>query len=252
MSFDISHLLENWDYQPGQVVARRFMGEDGREKIQLRVDLGILQMNAQGRPDGKRPFGHSSVFDYYVSKLSEHIRENQGTSDDFSITPEDAAKLQIEALQYHHRSICYMQLEDYAAVIKDTERVLKLFNLVAEHAESEELAWSMQQFRPQVLMLNTRAKATQKLLVEDYAGAIETIEAGLEEFRDFYGAYNRIDMAESPEVQSLEHWLEEVQHKRPLSTREKLELDLNEAVQREDYERAARVRDALRNLKRWD
>jgi protein-arginine kinase activator protein McsA len=82
----------------------------------------------------------------------------------------------------------------------------------------------MQQFRPQVLMLNTRAKATQKLLVEDYAGAIETIEAGLEE----------------------------VQHKRPLSTREKLELDLNEAVQREDYERAARVRDALRNLKRWD
>ena len=57
MNFDISHLLEHWDYQPGQVVVRKFVGKDGQEKIQLRVDLGILQMNAHGRPDGKRPLG---------------------------------------------------------------------------------------------------------------------------------------------------------------------------------------------------
>jgi len=55
MNFDISHLLEHWDYQPGQVVVRKFTGKDGVPKIQLRVDLGLLQMNAEGRPDGKRP-----------------------------------------------------------------------------------------------------------------------------------------------------------------------------------------------------
>ena len=49
MNFDISHLLEQWEYQPGQVVVRRFVGKDGIEKIQLRVDLGLLQMNRQGR-----------------------------------------------------------------------------------------------------------------------------------------------------------------------------------------------------------
>ena len=42
MNFDISHLLSHWDYQPGQVVVRKFTGKDGAEKIQLRVDLGIL------------------------------------------------------------------------------------------------------------------------------------------------------------------------------------------------------------------
>jgi hypothetical protein len=57
MSFDISPLLEQWDYQPGQLVVRKFLGRDGVEKIQLRVDLGLLQMNAQGRPDGKHPHG---------------------------------------------------------------------------------------------------------------------------------------------------------------------------------------------------
>ena len=61
MDFDISHLLDQWEYQPGQVVVRRFKAKDGREKIQLRVDLGLLQMNAEGRPDGKRPFGRASL-----------------------------------------------------------------------------------------------------------------------------------------------------------------------------------------------
>jgi protein-arginine kinase activator protein McsA len=47
----------------------------------------------------------------------------------------------------------------------------------------------------------------------------------------------------------LETWLGEIRNRRPLSTREKLEQALNEAVQSEDYEKAAEMRDALRNLK---
>jgi len=88
MSFDISHLLERWDYRPGQVVARRFIGEDGHEKVQLRVDLGILQMNAQGRPDGKRPFGQASVYDHYVGKLNRHRRKNEGSESGFGLKAE--------------------------------------------------------------------------------------------------------------------------------------------------------------------
>ena len=63
----------------------------------------------------------------------------------------------------------------------------------------------------------------------------------------------RAEAAEqSPEVLSLENWLEEIRAKRPLSAREKLEKALNEAVKSEDYEKAAQVRDALRNLKSAD
>jgi protein-arginine kinase activator protein McsA len=54
---------------------------------------------------------------------------------------------------------------------------------------------------------------------------------------------------QSGEVQSLETWLTEIRANRPLSAREKLERALCEAVRREDYERAAQMRDALRNLK---
>lgn len=249
MDFDISPLLEQWDYKPGQVVVRKFKGKDNHEKIQLRVDLGLLQMNAEGRPDGKRPFGHESLFDYYQSKLDKQLAAS-GSDSDFKLVAEDCGKLQIEALQYHHRYICLLQLEDYEGVVRDAERNLELFNFVGKYAESDEIAWSLQQFQPQLLMILTRARATQALESEDYATAIDFVEEGIENIRTFYREHLRTEVADQTgELQSLETWLADIRSKRPLSPREKLEQALAEAVQQEDYEKAAEMRDALRNLK---
>ena len=85
MDFDISHLLDQWEYQPGQVVVRRFKAKDGREKIQLRVDLGLLQMNAEGRPDGKRPFGHPSLLEYHRARLHKHVAAHDGSDEGFKL-----------------------------------------------------------------------------------------------------------------------------------------------------------------------
>jgi hypothetical protein len=250
MNFDISHLLEHWDYQPGQVVVRKFTGKDGVEKIQLRVDLGLLQMNAEGRPDGKHPLGHASLFDHFQARLYKHLAENEGSDSGFMLKAEDCSKLQLEALQYHHRYICLLQLEDYAGVVRDTERNLAVFDFVQKHAESEDLAWSVQQFRPQLLMIHTRAKATESLRTKDYNTAIQQIEDGLTKIRDFYREHSRGDLLDqSGELNYLRNWLEEISSARPLTKREELEKALNDAVNNEDYEKAAQMRDALRNLK---
>jgi hypothetical protein len=250
MDFDITRLLDQWAYQPGQVVVRKFKAKDGKEKIQLRVDLGLLQMNAEGRPDGKRPFGRPSLFEYYQARLHKHLAHHDGDASGFKLKAEDCAKMQVEALQFHHRYICLLQLADYAGAIRDAERNLAVFDFVGKHAEGEELAWSLQQFQPQLLMILTRARGSQALMTNDYSSAIECIEEGLEKIRAFYRENSRADAADqSGEVISLESWLEEVRAKRPLSQREQLERALNEAVKSEDYERAAKVRDELRNLK---
>src|SRR5882672_5001480 len=246
MNFDISHILDKWEYHPGQVVVRKFTGKDGTEKIQLRVDLGLLQMNASGRPDGKRPFGHESLHEHYRAKLEKY----HGGEDGFALKTEDCAKLQQEAIQYHHRYICLFQLEDYEAVIRDTNRNAAVFDFVDEYAESEDLAWSLQQFRPQLLMMQIRARGMQALRNDKYADAVAVIETGLQDLRTFYREHSRHDLLEqSGEIHSLETWLQEVQLKRPLSERERLEHALDEAVRQEDYEKAAQVRDALRSLK---
>lgn len=250
MDFDMSHLLDQWEYQAGKVAVRKFQGTDGKEKIQLRVDLGILQMNAQGRPDGKRPFGYDSLLEYHRSRLQKHLAASGGDEAGFQLQPDECAKLQIEALQYHHRYICLLELGEFAAVVRDAERNLEVFNFVGKHAASEDLAWTLQQFQPQLLMILTRARALEALKVEDHSEAVAQIERGLESLRNFYHDHARTDLIpQSGEIQSLETWLAEIRASRPLSPREKLEQALSEAVQQEDYERAARMRDALRNLK---
>lgn len=250
MNFDISPILDHWDYESGQVVVRKFKGKDGREKIQLRVDLGLLQMNATGRPDGKRPFGQQSLLDHYVSQLEKYREAHAGDDEGFRLKGEDCAKLQQEAIQFHHRYICLFQLEDYEGVIRDTERNLEVFDLVQHFSESDEMAWALQQFRPQLLMMRVRARGAMALRENLYQKVIGLIEEGLEEIRNFYREFGRSDLLEqSGEIHSLEGWLQEIRAKRPLSEREKLETALDEAVKEENYEKAAKVRDALRNLK---
>jgi hypothetical protein len=249
MDFDIGHILEDWEYQPGEVVVRRFKSKDGQDRIQLRVDLGLLQMNAEGRPDGKRPLGYPSLLEYQQARLHRYVAAHGGSDEGFVLGPEDCAKLQLEALQYHHRYICLLQLEDYPAVIRDAERNLALFEFVGKHAKSEELALALRQFQPQLMVVLTRAHAAQALQADDHVMAIRYAEEGLENIRAFFRELGHPEAAEqSNEVQSLENWLAELRAKRPLSRRERLERALQDAVTSEDYERAAKVRDALRNL----
>jgi len=250
MNFDISDLLNSWEYQAGQIVVRRFKGKDGKEKIQLRVDLGLLQMDAFGRPDGKKPFGHETLFEHYKNRLQKYLDGHEGSDEGFKLDPEDCSKLQQEAIQFHHRYICLFQLKDYAGVIRDTERNLAVFDFVEKYAEVRELAWSVQQLRPQLLMMQVRAKATLALDNGKHDEAILAVEEGLEEVRQFFNRIERPELMEqSAEAASLEAYLNEIRSTRPLSDRERLEQALEEAIRREDYEKAAQVRDKLRKLK---
>ena len=207
--------------------------------------------STEGRPDGKRPLGHSSLFDYHQARLYKHLAANDGSDEGFRLKAEDCAKLQMEALQYYQRHNCLWQLEDYDGVVRDTERNLRVCDFAAKHAETEELSWSLLQFKPQLLMMHTRANATETLRANDYTNTIRQIEDGIGKIRDFYRDHSRSEMVDqSGELNSLKAWLDEIrQPKRPMSEREKLERALNDAVTNEDYERAAQMRDALRNLK---
>lgn len=249
MSSDISSALDKWPFEPGKILVRKFKGRDGFEKIQLRVDLGILQMNVDGRPDGKRPFGHESLFDHFVHRLEHHRTQRDGDNVASKLSGEDCSRLQQEAIQYHHRYICFLELGDFDRVLRDTERNLTLFDFAQDHAESHETAWPLQQFRPQLLLMQTRAKGTLALQQMKFHEAISTIEEGMDAIRTFFHSHARTDLLpQNPELLSLEAWLAEVHSKRPLSRREQLERALDDAIQNEDYERAAEVRDALRQL----
>ncbi len=249
MDWDISHVLDDWYFEPGEAKVRRFVGKDGVEKLQMRIDLGILQMNAAGRPDGKTPCGKPTFLDHLREKQQRHDMEKSGGSSGFRLESRECFKLQQEAIQYHHRYICYFQLEDYANVIKDTDRNLAAISFAVQYAPSEENIWNLRQLTPQLLMMRTRATAAQSLESHDYTQAESNIKEGIVRLHEFYNSIARGELIqESSEILSLESWLKEIHSNRPLTRREKLESRLKQAIADENYEEAARCRDEIREL----
>ncbi|HID95824.1 MAG TPA: hypothetical protein EYP53_07185 [Candidatus Latescibacteria bacterium] len=241
MGKDISRIIEGWEYRPDQISVRKIMGDDGREKIQMRLDLGLLQMATKGRPDGKRPHGKESLLEHYLALA----RKN----DDFVLDSEDCLELQREAIQYYYRYLSLFELEEYEGVVRDTERNLRVFDFVAKYALHEKDKWAFEQYRPYVIMMNTRAKGLISLRNKDYSKALKQIEEGIKRIEAFFEEYDRADLVEEcAEVELLKKWAEEITKRRPLTRKEKLERMLQEAVNNEEFEKAAKLRDRIRGL----
>ncbi len=246
-NLDLNNLLEGWPHEPGTVKARKVLGNDGREKLQLRIDLGLIQMEVTGRPDGQRPFGFESLLEYHEAQA----REAGNRGETYQLDEADLNALQQEGVQYYHRYLSQFQLRDFPAVARDTERNLRLFDFVTEHCEEEEGKWSFEQYRPYVIMMNTRAHASVELRAERTSRAIETIENGKRRIEEFYRAIGQAQWIDnSTELAFLNEWLSEVRDNAPLSPLELMERDLERAIADEAYERAAELRDAIRQLSR--
>ncbi len=50
------------------VKVRICQGADGREVLQMRLDMGVLQLEMDGRPDGSQPHGYESYLDYLIGR----------------------------------------------------------------------------------------------------------------------------------------------------------------------------------------
>ena len=245
MSLDLNSVLKDWPHETGAIKVRKIVGLDGNEKLQLRIDLGILQMEMTGRPDGQRPHNCESLLAYHQLRAERAAARGET----YELTPEQCNELQQEGIQYYHRYLSLFQLNDFREVIRDTQRNLDLFEFVAEHSNRDELIWSFQQFRPYVLMMNTRAKASILLGESRFAEAMREIERGRDAIQEFFQQSNFPELAaKSSELAFLEEWLDEVSSKRPLSKLESMQREMEIAIASELYERAAELRDAIRLL----
>ncbi len=255
MSNDISKILNDWDYETGEVAVRIVPGDDGRDKIQLRIDMGLLQMELEGRPDGTKPEGAASWLDYYAEKQQRHDAEHADAAP-FELTDEDCFRLWREGVQYYHRYLSFWHLKMYDRCAMDTERNLRLSAFVLAYAHDDRHRSQFDQWRPYVLMMHTRAVATPLVEKGQLSAALRVIDLGIEQIREFLDAREQSDRAdECAELISLEQWREEVlvaAHRSgqtdPQSTAEILRRRLQQAVAEERFEDAAALRDEIRKL----
>lgn len=238
MTQDISHILRDWPYEGGQINVRLVQGDDDEPRIQMRLDLGLLQMEVSGRPDASRPQGFESFLEYCEARLDHADGE------------EECRLLREEAVQYYHRYIALLVLGDYDGVLRDTARNLRVIELCAQFAETEEDRTILEQFRPYVTMMRVRALASQMVVDDEPKVALWAIDDGIEVIRKQYEEAGRGgDFEEASEIQLLRAMRDELALKLPASQKNELRERLRKAIESENYELAAILRDELRMLK---
>jgi excinuclease UvrABC nuclease subunit len=83
-----------------------------------------------------------------------------------------------------------------------------------------------------------------------FGEAASEIENGRDAIADFFQHSNFPELvSKSSEIAFLEEWLEEVKAKRPRSKLEIMQREMEAAIAKELYERAAELRDAIKVLK---
>src|SRR2546423_1744147 len=200
---DISAVLKGWDYESGTINVRKVAGIDGSPKLQMRLDLGLLQMELSGRPDGVRPHGRESLLEYYEAQLKDH-EAKYGTDLGFNLTAEQCQTLRDEAVMYYHRYLSLFVLGEFSGVLEDTARNLRVLDLCGSYAVNEQDRLILEQYRPYIIMMNSRAAASIHFKQKRFAEALAAVEAGLRSIKAFFARFGQEEAyAESSEVKVL-------------------------------------------------
>jgi len=234
---DIDHVVRDWPFQAGVISARTVRAGDGRDVLQMRIEMGVLQMEVVHRPDGERPGGADTLLDHLIGEAvhgGEHFR----------LTEEQCFDADREFLQFYHRRICWLALREFDRAIRDADHTLDLMDFVRDHSSDEEWILSHEQYRPFVLFHRTQAAALAQLDQEGPERAVEEINRGLARIRE---VFMRAEAGEQFEEQEMVGQLRELQEeiRDRYAVGRTLSEQLADAVATEQYELAAKLRDQI-------
>ncbi|MEO1584911.1 MAG: UvrB/UvrC motif-containing protein [Planctomycetota bacterium] len=285
MDTDISQLLGEWPYEAGRINVRLIERADGAQRVQVRLDLGLLQMHLDGRPDGQRPHGFESLLDLVEAQMEGEFEgpadgepesgpgpidppassssppeedlvegplpppRRSDDDDAAGLSREQVAALRDEAIQYYHRYLALLALEDFERVVRDTTRNLRVLDVIERYAESDEDRQSVAPTRSHVTMMRARALASMALRDNEPKAAVAAIDEGIDALRRHFDGIGHAEMFErSNEVQVLQSMKQALMPKLPVSQKAELRKRLDDAVSQENYRLAAILRDELNSI----
>ena len=248
MNLDLDELTVGWDCPEGEITARIIAGEDGSDALQLRVDMGLLQMALGGRPDGQRYCGQPTVLDF--------VRGEIGRAREITRSVWDA--LVRELTQYNYRRLAFAHLAEDASheareedartylpfAVRDVDHCMLILKMLVEHRE--EGVGSHADLAPTLVFNRSRLLARLYTMDERYDDAVEELAAGIEALRASLKDLGADD--EQCEADAGVAYLRQMEDRlrRQHGVGRTLQEQLDDAIEAEDFETAARLRDALR------
>jgi hypothetical protein len=234
---NIDEVLNGWPYDPSALSVRIVTAADGRDVIQMRIDMGILQLEMEARPDRTKPHDFETYFDYLVSLAAEK-------GEDFELDEDQCNEVDREFVQFYHRRICWLRLQNYRKAVADADHTLGLMDYCKKYSSDEQWTVTHEQYRPFVMFHRTQALALAELEDQHAEAAVEAINDGLEKIREVFVEYEAEDQFDEDELVQRLHELREALRKE-YDVGRTLNERLRDAVAAEQYELAAKLRDEL-------
>jgi hypothetical protein len=235
----LDFLFEEWPYEFGDVAARRVQGADGREVVQLRVEMGVLQMEVEGRPDGTRPGGYPTCADWLASLV---VKEGE----QFTLDERRCLEVDREFVQFFHRRVAWLALREFERAVADADHTLGLMDFSSLHSPDVTWAEMHEQYRPFVLFHRTQAAALGKLEQGGAEAAVAELDAGIKAIQDTLADLDEEELVDSEEDELLAKLAEmKAAIAEHYDVQPSLAEQLADAIASEQYERAAQLRDEL-------
>ena len=250
MTLDLRELTADWNFEAGEICARTVVGRDGVELLQLRVDLGVMQMFPDGRPDGSRYRGLPTALDYF--RHEQRLGREE-------LEPDDWRELERELHQVNYRRLavsslvedCLGQNEPEAAgahirrALRDIDSCLERIEIVAESPVGRP-GPSVAALAPTLVFHRGRLRVQRAVLDAQYEQAIEDAGRAAEELGELLAeiGVDEEQREEDPGILFLRDLAQRL--RREYSIEQTLRERLDEAIENEDFEAAARLRDELR------
>ena len=211
--------------------------------MQIRVELGVLQLEITGRPDGARPHGFATYLDYLRYSAASRGQAPGGKAPPWTMDQEHRDEADREFIQFYHRRMAWLSLRRYDKAMLDADHTLALMDFVRRHGNDEDYIASHEQFRGLVQFHRTQAQALIAIERRRPEEAIDALREGMEKLTAHQRTWwdNREnDSSDSPNPSLIEQLrLFEQEIRKNYAVEKTLREQLDEAVAREDYEQAA-------------
>jgi hypothetical protein len=130
----------------------------------------------------------------------------------------------------------------------DADHTLAMMDFVKRHSPSEDYTNAHEQYRGFVIFQRTQAAAAMCVERSNPEGAIDEVRGGLERLREFFALYELEDQMDDDgmvqHLRKVEASLRQ-EHKIEATMLEQLE----QAIADENYEKAAQLRDRIKNAR---
>ena len=249
---DLAMIFDDWPFDEMEESnnIRKIMGIDGRVKLQLRLRDGVIQWNLDGRPDGARPYEAQSVLDHCRHLAADHPARPGDPP--FQLDQRLVDELEVELVDYSRRLTALLKIRDYDHAQRDAAHGLGVLSILRRHGSDHAVAREYDRYRPQLISDRAKAEALLAGQGEMWLDAVHALNRGIGEIEDYFAEHQQQkDLVKNPQREHLVELRRSLRerHNIPLTDPEllkSLEAEQELAVQKEDFEMAARLRDKIK------